>query len=217
MWHPGMNSNMNFPSLLAFPGLAGAVVGSVVAAAIIVILFLARQRRAAKLIAVLTGAGAVIYAILLFGFSLASKQKVLARGQEKYFCEIDCHLAYSVVDLQEEASGESAKRYVVALRTRFDETTISEHRPKDVPLMPAQREIQLIDADGRTYSPDSSAGVSLMQPLVPGESYITQLTFTVPGKAQQLKLLVRTVPGFPDRFLIGDENSLFHRKTYFSL
>jgi len=146
-----MNSNMNFPSPLAFLGLAGAIVGLVVAAAVIGILFLARQRRAAKLLAMLTAAGGVFYAVLLFGCSLISQQKVLSEG--------------------------GAKRYVVSLGTRFDETTISKGRPKDVPLMPSRRDVRIIDSEGRVYAPESSSGVSLMQPLIPGESYTTELFF----------------------------------------
>ena len=125
MWYPGMNSNMNFPSLLSIPGFAAALIGGTVAVAVIAILFFAKQRKAAKIIAVITGSCAIIYIALLFGCSLVSKQKVLSRGQEKYFCEVDCHLAYSVVSVKEEA-GATAKRYVVALKTRFDETTISK-------------------------------------------------------------------------------------------
>ena len=61
------------------------------------------------------------------------------------------------------------------------------------------------------------SGFSLMQPLVPGESYVTELAFTVPNEARDLKLLVRTVPAFPDHFVIGDENSLLHKKTFLAL
>jgi len=213
MWHPGMNSNMNFPSLLAFPGLAAAMIGTILAAAVIVILLLARQKKAAHLIAAITLGGAVIYAVLLFGCSIVSHEKVLARGQEKYFCEMDCHLAYSVVGVKQEPAA-AGTRYVVTLRTRFDKTTISKRRPKGAPLMPSQREIRLVDSRGRTYAPESSTGVPLMQPLIPGESYTTELTFMTPGGAQELKLLVRTTSGFLDRLLIGDENSWFHQKTY---
>src|SRR5215469_8714271 len=175
MCHPSMNSNMNFPSGLAFPGLAAAVIGGMVAVAVVAILFFARQRKAARIIAMLTGAGAILYFALLFGCSLISKQQVLARGQEKYFCEMDCHLAYSIVNVKEEPSSDNAEKYVVQLKTRFDETTISSHRPKDVPLIPSPREIRLIDAEGRAYTPESSAGVSLTRPLIPGESYVTEL------------------------------------------
>lgn len=36
------------------------------------------------------------YTGVLLVASLASSERVLARGQRKYFCEIDCHIAYSV-------------------------------------------------------------------------------------------------------------------------
>jgi len=48
------------------------------------------------------GAGAALtiaagYFILLSGVSLASSEEVLRPGGWKYFCEIDCHLAYSLI------------------------------------------------------------------------------------------------------------------------
>src|SRR5882762_11832888 len=47
---------------------------------------------------------AALYLCVLLIFSFASSDKVLARGEEKYFCEIDCHLAYSIVDVKHPAS-----------------------------------------------------------------------------------------------------------------
>jgi hypothetical protein len=43
------------------------------------------------------------------------------------------------------------------------------------------------------------------------------LEFKVPKDARGLRLLIETVPGWPDRLVIGDENSLGHKKTYFAL
>src|SRR3984893_17210595 len=40
----------------------------------------------------------VIYAGAVLIFSFASSEKMLARGEEKHFCEIDCHLAYSLTE-----------------------------------------------------------------------------------------------------------------------
>ncbi|HEX9423030.1 MAG TPA: hypothetical protein VF899_07290 [Pyrinomonadaceae bacterium] len=52
--------------------------------------------------AVLTIAAiAVLYLAVLLVFSFTSTEKVLARGEEKHFCEIDCHLAYSIADVRE--------------------------------------------------------------------------------------------------------------------
>src|SRR5260370_19096094 len=48
------------------------------------------------------GAGATLtiaagYFILLSGVSFASSEQILPPGGWKYFCEIDCHLAYSLI------------------------------------------------------------------------------------------------------------------------
>ena len=45
-----------------------------------------------------------VYVGLMLIFSWSSSNRVLLRGQEKYFCEIDCHLAYSVVDVRQTKS-----------------------------------------------------------------------------------------------------------------
>ena len=211
-----MASNMNFPAPLAVIGFLGTCVGLVLALAALIIFWLARKRRFARYAAVASGAGLAIYFGLLIGFSLGSHPNILSRGQEKHFCEIDCHLAYSVVDVKTHADGVS-NDYVVTLRTRFDETTTSPHRPKGAPLTPSPREVRLIDSTGREYLPVSSSGTSLMTPLRPAESYMTQLEFSVPKDATGLRLLLNTTPAWPDHLVIGDENSWGHEKTYFAL
>jgi hypothetical protein len=211
-----MVSNMNFPAPLAVVGFLGACVGLVLAIAALIIFWLARKRRFARYAAISMGTGLAIYFGLLIGFSLGSRANILSRGQEKHFCEIDCHLAYSVVDVKTHSDAVS-NDYVVTLRTRFDETTTSPHRPKDAPLTPSPREVRLIDSAGREYVPVSSTGTSLMTPLRPAESYTTQLEFSVPKDATGLRLLLNTTPAWPDHLVIGDENSWGHKKTYFAL
>lgn len=211
-----MASNMNFPAPLAVIGFLGASVGFFLAVAAVVIFSLARKRRFARYALVTTGAGIVAYFALLFAFSAGSRASTLAHGQEKYFCEIDCHLAYSVIDVLTKPDG-AANDCVVTLKTRFDEKTISPQRPKDAPLMPSPREIRVIDSEGRVYGPVASVGASLMTPLKPGESYTTQIEFRIPKDASGLRLLLNTIPQWPDRLVIGDENSWGHEKTYFAL
>jgi hypothetical protein len=41
------------------------------------------------------------YVLVLLGVSLTSHEKLLTPGERKYFCEIDCHIAYSVVSVEE--------------------------------------------------------------------------------------------------------------------
>jgi hypothetical protein len=107
--------------------------------------------------------------------------------------------------------------YIVTLRTRFDETTTSPNRPKDAPLTPSPREVRVIDSTGREYAAASTSGTPLMTPLVPASSYTTQMEFRIPKGAEGLRLLLNTAPAWPDRLVIGDENSLGHKKTYFAL
>jgi hypothetical protein len=180
---------------------------------------------------------AVGYGASLLAVSLASNDRTLRIGEEKYFCELDCHLAYSIEGVravktlgsgpaQIAASGEF---YVVSVRTRFDEHTISPHRG-DSPLTPGPRLITLVDARGRFYSVASSAqaalanadapgSVPLDAPLHPGQSYVTRLIFDLPQDAASPRLLIRSPaqPGWLGHFLIGDEESLFHRKVFLAL
>jgi hypothetical protein len=167
------------------------------------------------------------YASVLLGASAASREQTLAGDQEKYFCEIDCHLAYSVVDIERakiQASGATEKTAdgilcTVSVRTRFDEKTISAHRG-DSPLTPSPRAVSIVDDRGRIYpSSDESQQASLAKPLRPGESYITKLVFNLPSDAQDLRLLITspTEPGWLGRVIIGDEDSIFHKKIYLRL
>jgi hypothetical protein len=119
-------------------------------------------RRAGMLGAALVGT----YAVALIGGGLASHEQVLPAGTEKVFCELDCHLAHVVTDVQglgNKATGrpgdQATRTWSVTLRTRFDETTISSRRPLDLPLAPAPRRVALVGSDGRRYEADRRTGV----------------------------------------------------------
>ncbi len=209
-------SNMNFPAPLAVMGFLAACGGVFLALAAALIFWFARKPKFARLAALAVGGGAVVYFGLLLGFSAGSHATTLARGQEKYFCEIDCHLAYAIADVKTQA-GATSTIYVITLRTRFDETTISASRPKDAPLTPSPREVRVIDGNGHEYAPASTQGTPLMTPLKPTDSYTTELEFNLPKDATGLRLLINTSPQWPDYLVIGDENSWLHQKTYFAL
>jgi hypothetical protein len=96
-----MNTNVN----LAAPAGAMAFLGTgflfFIAALVLIQSLIVRKRGRAKVVvvAMLIIAGAYLAAILIF--SLASQEKILARGAEKHFCEIDCHLAYSIANTRQ--------------------------------------------------------------------------------------------------------------------
>ena len=228
-----MNTNVNFSAPLGVVGFLGAcfvltVLGLVAMHALVV----RRYGRARVSLAMLAVVVALYFCAVLV-FSLASGERVLARGEEKHFCEMDCHLAYSVVGVRRaRALGEGASQatasgefLVVTLKTRFDETTISAHRG-DGELYPNPRRVTVYDSQGRAYAPSEegrralaatgASGVPIETPLRPGESYTTELVFDIPADARDPRLLVNE-SDLPTRFIIGHENSPLHKKTEFKL
>lgn len=208
-----MVTNGNFPAALQVLALLGTALTIVVLGA--AAMYGGIARRGWTRLALLGIAGVVgIYIVLLISFSVASGERVLKVGEEKYFCEMDCHLAYSVVEVGE-TDLENGKLLLVKLKTRFDEATISPRRPKEAPLEPNPRLLTLIDAARREYSPARSEPM-VAPTLRPGESYISVVEFPVPQETKGLKLLITSADG-PERVLIGNERSFLHKKVYFQV
>ena len=187
----------------------------------------------AKLGAGATATIAAGYFLLLSGVSLASSEETLPPDSWKYFCEIDCHIAYSLTDAQTAAAlgpemqptSAQGKFMLLRVKTWFDERTISARRG-NAPLTPNRRKVLLLDNTGRSYAPSASAeaelarlgqsSTPLSKALRPGESYTTDFVFDVPNDARGLRLLV--AEDDPEtHFVIGHENSWWHKKIYFDV
>jgi len=206
--------------------LAATAVGLVGAAAL-------RQTRSLPWIAGFGATVTIAYAGVLVADSASCRERVLVPGEKKYFCEIDCHLAYSIEGLETtplvgppltplRATG---RWHVVRLRTWFDPTTISSRRG-DAPLDANPRVVYVQDQEGRRYEPSASgaqalasagrSSVPLTRPLRPGESYETLLAFDLPVDVREPRLFLGEDD--PVTFLlIGHERSLFHRKVWFQM
>lgn len=210
---------------LLFLGTAALILLLVVVAAI---LFFARRKWAPyPLLAI--AAVVIGYGSLLAAFSYASFDRTAKRGDQKYFCEMDCHIAYSVQNVERTKSTGNATAQgefvIVTLRSHFDERTIAPWRGNS-PLRPDEVSLELTDANGHSYSISTSGQEawdamhgqphSLGDPLRPGESFETTWVFDVPPNAQSMRLLPE-VRGFPTYLLIGDETSPRHAKTYLAL
>jgi hypothetical protein len=228
-----MNTNVNLEAALGAISFLGSC-------AVLFILFLVAAhalltRKGARVRWAMVAAAAIvmIYLGLMTLFSLASSEKRLARGEEKHFCEVDCHLAYAVTGvLKTRSLGTSQHQttargsfYLVSVRTRFDEQTIGPGRG-DAPLTPNSRILTVMDAQGRGYmlSPEGmralelteSSGTPIETPLSPGESYTTNFVFDLPDTVENPVLLINE--GEPvTHFVIGHENSPLHKKVLFRL
>ena len=199
----------------------------------IVVLLYGAARRSKLYARIGAGAALVIaagYVLLLCGVSLASSEKVLPTGGWKYFCEIDCHIGYSVSAVRTAASigpelrptAAHGRFVIVGLKVWFDERTISPTRGDGL-LTPNARRVVLVDSIGRTYEQSPEGGsvlarasgeqMSLRQALRPGQSFTRELAFDVPRDAAGLRLLI-TEDDPETRLIIGHENSLLHKKIY---
>jgi hypothetical protein len=204
--------------------------------ACILLLFYGAARRS-SFIAMLAGGSAftiaIGYLLLLAGVSFASSEKILPTGSWKYFCEIDCHIAYSLIGAETASAlgpemqqiSAHGKFIIVRVKTWFDKSTISAQRGNG-PLTPNRRKIVLLDDTGRSFPPAvgsqavllrfGSISAPLTQALRPGESYTSDFLFDVPKDARGLRLFI-TEDDPESRLVIGHENSLLHKKIYFAV
>jgi hypothetical protein len=173
------------------------------------------------------------YSALLLGASLLSSEIIIPVGGFEYFCEVDCHLGYSISGAQTatalgpeiQKTIAQGKFVVVRVKTWFDPSTISPRRG-DGPLTPNPRRVLLRDDAGHSYSISpqgqtalarvTNSSAPLTQSLHPGESYTTDLVFDVARESRGLRLLL-TEDDPETRFIVGHENSPLHKKIYLAL
>jgi hypothetical protein len=228
-----MYTNVNLAAPVGVLAFLGTGLLILVAGLTLVGSLIARKFRLARFVLIAMLVIAVIYVGAMLAFSLAGREKILARGEEKHFCEIDCHLAYSITDVRQTrtlgpAPSQSTAQGVytiVTIKTRFDETTIAPWRGNGL-LYPNSRVLTLVDERGNKYAPVNvtlpaleatpASNTPLTAPLRPGESYTTEIVFDLPEDVKSATLLVNE-GDFVTHFIIGHENSLLHGKTRFQL
>ena len=228
-----MYTNVNLAAPVGVLAFLGTGLLILVSALTLVGSLVARKFRLAKVVLIVMVVIAGIYVGAMLAFSLAGREKVLARGEEKHFCEIDCHLAYSITNVrQTKTLGTSADQStaqgvytIVTLKTRFDETTIAPWRGNGL-LYPNSRVLTLVDERGSKHAPSGVAqhaldasqttGTPLTAPLRPGKSYTTEIVFDLPADVKSATLLLNE-GDFVTHFIIGHENSFLHGKTRFQL
>ena len=228
-----MFTNVNLAAPLGALALLGTGCLFMLLALAFVFTLVKRKFRANKLVLAAAALIAAAYVGVLLTFSFASNERALARGQEKHFCELDCHLAYSIVDVTDSKTLGNGTAQAVAngtfrsitIKTRFDENTISPTRGNGL-LYPNSRVLTLIDDQGRKYLPSAegqrvleqnhAAGAALTTPLRPGESYTTTVVFDLPADTRNPTLLINDGEWLT-HFVIGHENSPFHKLTRFQL
>jgi len=166
----------------------------------------------------------LFYAVMLVGASVMSEEKLLGLNEPKEFCGFyfDCHLhaavsgvrtARTIGDLK--ANGEF---YIVTVKVFSD--------AKRATLGLLTVDAHVVDRAGRAYARDEMAEAQLgPQPefetkIGPEESFEKQIVFDLPADVTQPRLDIREGYGIDhaiEYVLIGDEDSIFHKRSYFAL
>lgn len=205
-------------AVLAFLALVGSVLASGVA---VLAALLMKHRLWARRFTIAGAAGVATYAVMLLVASFTSSDRVLAPGETKHICEIDCHTAYTVVSAgtAKTIGGRTARGlfHVITVRVAFDSSTIGPRRGMSS-LTPGPREARVVDRAGAWYPLAEPGNVdSLQRGIVPGESFTRDLVFDLPVGIEEPKLLITQRTILPDRLMIGWEDSFLHGKVYFRI
>src|ERR1043166_62472 len=208
-----MDTNVNLAAPIGALVFLGTVFLFFGAAIFLLQSLMVRKTRRARVVLLIMMIIGATYLAGMLAFSFASRDKLLGRGEEKHFCELDCHLAYSIAKVAQSSTfGEGASQTraqgqftIVTIKTRFDETTIGPRRGNGL-LFPNGRAFWLIDDHDRRYAPAAQAGTPLTTPLRPGESYTTDVVFDLPADAKP-SVLALNESAWETHFLVGHENS----------
>ena len=198
----------------------GTVALVVLAAAILVHARITKRPLPWRPLLFTAGGWAVVYTTMLLASSLTSDERVLDVAQDKKFCGfyLDCHMQVAVtsVDTVREIGLRRANGvfYVVTLRVSSDAV-----RARLNLIAPR---LVLRDAGGRSYDqvPDPQGAAALAREIGPEESFSSTVVFDVPEDATNLRLHVSMgvwVDRLIEAVLIGDEDSILHKRTSFRI
>ena len=164
--------------------------------------------------------------------SSESRERVLGLNEEKRFCGFyfDCHRMVSVTSVSRAASlgapPEERKAdgvfYIVTVKVSNDATRAA--------LALESPSAKIVDSRGRCFERDEEAEsdlqksqgrlASIEQAVGPGSSITKDLVFDLPPDAESLRLFISEgdrLSRLIELFVIGDEDSLYHKKTSFGL
>lgn len=167
------------------------------------------------------------YAILLFVNSIFSEEKILALNEPKEYCGfyLDCHLHTVVTDVRtakqigdKTAEGEF---YIVKVKV------FSNAKNPSIAFHLIEPKAEITGESGRIYSRLKevenqlpTGQVELNQDIKGAETIEKEIVFDITESSKDLKLLITEGYGIDkaiEAVLIGDEDSILHKHSYFKL
>lgn len=198
--------------------------GLVVAATFFLVSLIAKKTWLTKFVLGGLAVWFVFYGLMLIGFSLTSKEKTLALKEPKAFCGfyLDCHMHTAVAGVRTAKTlGDrtaNGQFYIVKVE-------VSSNAVKAT-LGLTDLGANVIDAAGHHHHRDREAEAQLPpQPafeklIGPEESFEKEIVFDLPADVQNPRLDLREGFGIDhmlETVLVGDEDSVLHKRTYFKL
>ncbi len=189
---------MNLRELLLLGLVGWTAIGTI---GIVVMLAQGERGKAARGVAWILGVW-MIYLAVLLGVSVKQKQRVVEIGQQQCYDE----MCFAVTGLDQMPGFQDEKRLVrVSVRI-----TNKGHKPESEGLIQAY----LIDAQGRMWGElPGLSGVRLTTTVPGGSSVVSEPVFAVAVDATGLKLIFTHGHWQPGVLVIGDSDSLLHRRT----
>jgi hypothetical protein len=163
----------------------------------------------------------VLYAILLFGSSLLSEEKNLGLNEPKEFCGfyLDCHMHASVSGVRKTKTigDKTAKGEFYIVKVKI----FSDAKRVDLGLLAPK--LFVIDENGKAYprAEDAENPEPPFDKTIPaGGSLEKEIVFDLPADVKNARLDIAEGIGIDkviEAVLIGDEDSILHKRTRFNL
>ena len=202
-----------------------------------IIAFIAYRRNNPGVMRTFLGGAAILalaYAGGVIAASAASTEQNIETGDIKWFCGfyLDCHLGMSVERTEKLATLPTASG-VVKPAGAFHVLTVRLHnsaKNPNIDMLLYRPDARVIDALGNEYRRSAAGEAAVADGVRPGalgvETKVTHtpvnatIVFDLPANIQQPRLQVSegwVVDRILELGLIDDENSIFHRRSYFSI
>jgi len=150
----------------------------------------------------------VVYLTVLMGVSLRQKQRVVAVGEPQCFGE----MCFTVAEVEE------VKGFLVRDGRRLLRVTVrvtNRGRSMDSDSL---MKVYLMDAQGRRWEESAGVnGVGLATKVAGGASVVSEPVFNLAGDATGLRLVFTHGWKQPGLLILGDSDSVLHRKTVVEL
>jgi hypothetical protein len=159
-----------------------------------------------------------VYAAVLLVVSLTGETRVIALGTDKCFDDW-CATVTGARSIPNSKGFSGTKVVAVTLRVsnRARQAAFRPSQPRVSLVLPGEVVITPSTDGQREFEKQAGPQDDLGKRLVAGESFQTSLVFDVPAATREVSVVLLEGPAVVTTFLVGDENSFFHKKIVYPI